>query len=120
MVACTVDCSLQLNLFLAVLKTKFAKAQTAFRQRGATRRGTRRNSVMTLLGKAKNKWQAVSDRRLSTHWHVVMSPVVPASPTVFCMNKGKAQLKPTCTQHEVHIGGVLTFFASVLTPTVVI
>ncbi|GIL55077.1 hypothetical protein Vafri_10594, partial [Volvox africanus] len=55
------------NLFLAVLKIKFAKAQTAFRARNTGRSRNRRNSVMTLLVKAKSRFSELSARRSASN-----------------------------------------------------
>lgn len=55
---------LQMNLFLAVLKIKFAKAQTAFHARRATQRNrTRKNTVMSLFTAARSKWKSVASQR---------------------------------------------------------
>ncbi|KXZ54857.1 hypothetical protein GPECTOR_4g929 [Gonium pectorale] len=55
------------NLFLAVLKIKFAKAQTAFRARNAGRSRARRNSVVSLFTVAKSKFTQYSAKRSAAH-----------------------------------------------------
>ena len=55
---------LQLNLFLAVLKIKFAKAQTLFHNQLALQRGkARRNSIMTFMSRVQTKWTEYSSKR---------------------------------------------------------
>ncbi len=55
--------ALQVNLFLAVLKIKFAKAQTAFRARNAGKSRTRRNTVMSFFMAAKSRFSEYSAKR---------------------------------------------------------
>ncbi len=58
------SCPTQLNLFLAVLKIKFAKAQTLFHNQLALQRGkARRNSIMTFMSKVQSKWTDFSSKR---------------------------------------------------------
>ncbi|GIL57898.1 hypothetical protein Vafri_13128 [Volvox africanus] len=53
-----------LNLFLAVLKIKFAKAQTLFHNQLALQRSkARRNSIVTLMNKVHSKWTEFSSKR---------------------------------------------------------
>ncbi|KAG2448926.1 hypothetical protein HYH02_006274 [Chlamydomonas schloesseri] len=53
-----------LNLFLAVLKIKFAKAQTLFHNQLALQRGkARRNSIMTFMSRVQSKWTEYSSKR---------------------------------------------------------
>lgn len=53
--------SLQVHLFLAVLKTKFAKAQTIFHAKAAvTQGGKRKNTIMKLFSKASKNMSSVS------------------------------------------------------------
>eukprot|EP00198_Chlamydomonas_reinhardtii_P001158 XP_001690493.1 voltage-gated Ca2+ channel, alpha subunit [Chlamydomonas reinhardtii] len=53
-----------LNLFLAVLKIKFAKAQTLFHNQLALQRGkARRNSIMTFMSRVQTKWTEYSSKR---------------------------------------------------------
>ncbi|KXZ54859.1 hypothetical protein GPECTOR_4g931 [Gonium pectorale] len=55
------------NLFLAVLKIKFAKAQTAFRAGNAARSRVRRNTVVSLFTAAKSKFTQYSAKRSAAH-----------------------------------------------------
>lgn len=56
----------QVNLFLAVLKTKFGKAQSLFRTRAQVNQTQRKNTIRKMLEWAKLQWTEFKARQLAS------------------------------------------------------
>lgn len=56
----------QVNLFLAVLKTKFGKAQSLFRTRAQVNPAQRKNTIRKMLEWVKLQWTEFSSNRLAS------------------------------------------------------
>lgn len=70
----TGDCALQVNLFIAVLKIKFAKAQTLFHSKLAKMsRKKRKNMLARVMEKSKNRIKdQVKKRRQASEVSMVL------------------------------------------------
>jgi hypothetical protein len=68
-----------LNLFLAVLKIKFAKAQTLFRNQLELQRKGRRNTLLNFMSRVHSRWTDYSNKRsrVSPHVRALLSCCLP-------------------------------------------